>query len=170
VVDAAVPASFDPEELIRRLSTANVDFVIVGGIAAALHGSRRLTDDLDICYAVDSRNLEALGEVLVGLEARLWGVDEELPFAPDAHTLSRVQLLTLETTAGRLDLMTRPDGAPPYEELKAGSEVMDLGSGLARVASIEHLIAMKQASGREQDRVDVATLEAARRLRLRGST
>jgi hypothetical protein len=169
MAEAAPRADFDPEELLRRLTAAGVDFVVVGGIAATLHGSRRLTDDLDICYATDAENLEALGAVLMGLNARLWGVEEPLPFVPDAQTLSRVQLLTLETDAGRLDVMTRPDGSPPYEELRAGAERMELGGGPALVASIDHLIAMKQASDRDQDRADVATLEAARRLRMRAS-
>ena len=58
------PGEFDPGELLRRLVAAGVDFVVIGGIAAVLHGSARLTRDLDIVFAPDAGNLEALARVL----------------------------------------------------------------------------------------------------------
>ena len=88
------------DELLQRLVARGVDFVVIGGIAAILHGSSRATFDLDICFATDEPNLRSLGEVLVGLDARLKGVDDAVPFVPDAETLRRVEVLTLETAAG----------------------------------------------------------------------
>ena len=83
---------FNPEALLRRLVAHGVDFVIVGGMAMVLHGSARLTRDLDICYSVDPANLEALGAAMVKLGARLRGVSEDLPFVPDARTLRRTTI------------------------------------------------------------------------------
>lgn len=159
------PAEFDAGELLRRLVAAGVDFVVVGGVATVLHGSARLTRDLDIVFAPDEANLEALGRVLVESEARLRGIEEDVPFIPDARTLHEIQLLTLETNAGWFDLLRRPDGAPPYDGLRRHAERMDVGGFSILVASIDDLLAMKRAAGRAQDVLDIETLEAIKRLR-----
>src|SRR4030081_1508849 len=86
------------DEILRRLTARGVDFVVIGGIAAVLHGSAQMTFDLDICYATDHGNLDALGEVLVALGARLKGADDDLHFVPDARTFRRVEVLTMVTS------------------------------------------------------------------------
>jgi len=139
--------------------------VVIGGIAAVLHGSARLTYDLDLCFAPDAANLSALGEVLVALDARLRGVDEPVPFVPDAATLRSIEVLTLATRLGDLDVLARPAGAPTYEALRRGAERYDLGGFSVLVAAVEDLIAMKRAAGRPKDLADVAELEAILRLR-----
>ena len=140
-------------------------FVVIGGIAAVLHGSPRVTQDLDICFATDAGNLDALGAALVALDSRLAGVDEEVPFVPDARTLSRIMTLTLETSKGRLDALAAPTGAPPYGELRARAERFDIGGVFVLVASLQDLIAMKRASARPKDLADVAELSAIRERR-----
>src|SRR4051812_4276503 len=122
----AIWPEFDVESMFRGLSDAGVDYVVIGGIAMILHGSDRLTRDLDLVFGPDSVNLEKLGHALVGLQARLRDVDEDLPFAPDAATLSRIDLLTLETSAGWLDVPRRPAGAPPYKTLRKRAERVEL--------------------------------------------
>jgi hypothetical protein len=159
------PEEFDAPALLRRLSEAEVDFVVIGGIAVVLHGSARLTRDLDIVFSPDEANLAALGQVLVDLNAKLRGVEEHVPFVPDGRTLANVQLLTLTTDAGWLDIHRRPDGAPPYSTLKRRAETKDLDGFSVRVASPDDLLAMKRAAGRAQDLVDVEELEAIKRLR-----
>jgi hypothetical protein len=161
---ASWPAEFDAGELLRRLVAAGVDFVVIGGIAAVLHGSARLTRDLDVVFAPDDANLEALGRVLVQSNATLRGVEDEVPFIPDARTLMGVQLLTLETDAGWFDVHKRPDGAPPYERLRQNAVRMDAGGFSILVASIDDLVAMKRAAGRPQDLIDIETLEAIKAL------
>lgn len=151
-------------ELLQRLVAGGVDFVVVGGIAAIAHGSPRLTQDLDICFATDPPNLRSLGTVLVDLDARLWQVAEEVPFVPDERTLGRAQILTLETRAGRLDVMTRPTGSPPYDRLRESAARLEISGLRVLVASIEDLISMKRASGRPKDLADLAELEAIKRL------
>jgi hypothetical protein len=158
-------AELDPEPILRALVARGVDFVVIGGIAAVLHGSARLTYDLDLCFAPDPANLSALGEVLVGLDAHLRGADEPVPFVPDAATLRRIEVLTLATRLGDLDVLARPAGAPSYEALRRRAERYDLGGFSVLVASVEDLIAMKRAAGRPKDLADVAELEAILRLR-----
>jgi hypothetical protein len=154
----------DAEEILRRLTARGVDFVVIGGIAAVLWGSARMTFDLDICFATDDANLQALGKVLVDLGAQLKGVDEELPFVPDVKTLRRLELLTLKTTAGELDLLVRPAGAPGYDVLRKRAARVDLGDFNILISSLEDLIAMKRAAGRTKDLADVEELEAIRDL------
>ena len=157
----------DAGEILRRLVERGVDFVVIGGIAAVLHGSSRNTFDLDICFATDEANLAALGDVLTGLGARLKGVDEDVPFVPDARTLRQIDLLTLVTSLGELNVLARPPGASAYHDLRRHAERYDLGGFNASVASIDDLIAMKQAAGRGKDVLDIEELEAIKRLRHR---
>jgi predicted nucleotidyltransferase len=150
--------------LLRELADGDVDFVIVGGIAAVLHGSPTVTHDLDIVFAADRKNLEALGSVLTSLGARLWGVEETLPFQADARTLDGVDLLALETDAGRIDVMRRPIGAPEFGELRDNADVVEIEGRRFRIAAIDDLIAMKRAAGRPKDIAAVTELEAIKRL------
>ncbi len=161
------PEEFDAGALIGRLADARVDYVVIGGIALVLHGSARLTRDLDIVFAPDEDNLQALGRVLIDLNARLRGVDEDLPFVPDERTLGNVQLLTLTTDAGWLDVHQRPSGAPPYATLKKRAERKALNGNTVLVAAPDDLLAMKRAAGRPIDLIDVEELEAIKRLRKR---
>jgi predicted nucleotidyltransferase len=156
---------FSPRALLRRLAAAEVDFVVVGGIAAVAHGSVALTQDLDITYASDERNLDRLGKTLVGLDARLRGVTDDVPFVPDGRTLRRTRILTLDTDEGRLDLLAQPDGAPHYAQLRDRAVEAEVGGVEVRIASIEDLIAMKKAAGRPKDLIAVEELEAIKRLR-----
>jgi hypothetical protein len=155
---------FEPTALLERLAEHAVDFVVIGGIAAIAHGSARLTRDLDISYATNAENLQALGRALMSLDARVRGVHDEVPFAPDERTLRRTELLTLETSAGPLDLLARPPGSPPYDELRKQARRITLGSRPILIASIDDLVAMKLKAGRATDLHDIEELDAIRRL------
>ena len=156
---------FKPQEILRLLTERGVDFIVVGGYAAVLHGSPRVTQDLDITFARDPPNLEALARVLTDLHARLYGADRDSPFVADERTLARVELLTLETELGKLDLLALPAGAPPYRDLREHAACFDVGGFLVRVADIPQLIAMKEIAGRPKDLADIADLDAIARLR-----
>jgi hypothetical protein len=156
---------FSPTGLLKALSAHEVDFVVIGGIAMVLHGSARITRDLDIAYAPTPTNLKALGEALIGLGAALRGVDEELPFVPDDRTLRRTELLCLATPAGPIDLLLAPPGAPPYATLKKRAERLELDGMPVLVASLDDLAAMKLAADRPQDRIDLEEIDVIRRLR-----
>lgn len=161
-------ADFQPRAILQLLAARGVDHVIVGGYAAVLHGSPRITQDLDISYATDQANLDALGRALIDVSARLYGVDDDVPFVADGRTLARTELLTLQTDLGKLDLMTDPSGGPGYERLRADAETVDIGGLAVRIASLDDLISMKRSAGRPKDEGDVVELEAIARLRHRG--
>ena len=154
---------FEPRALLERLVARGVDFVVIGGFAVIVHGHVRLTRDIDIAYATDHGNLEALGSLLMELDATLAGVDDDVPFCPDARPLGRLELLSLDTALGRLDVHPRPTGAPPYEALRRNAARYRLDGFFVLVASIDDLLSMKRAAGRAGDLADVEALEAIRR-------
>ncbi len=158
---------FRPTQLLRRLTARGVDFVVVGGIAGVAHGAARLTQDLDICYAPDQANLDALGDALTELRARLRGVAEDVPFVPDGATLRRTQFLTLDSSEGPIDLLVDPAGSPGYAALRRQAERLDVGGLSVLVASLHDLMSMKRAAGRTKDLADLEELEAIQRLRRR---
>ena len=143
---------FAPAAILEALARHQVDFVLVGGVAAMVRGSARPSFDLDIAYARGRDNLERLAAARAELDARLRGAPEDVPFLLDAETLERGAHFTFETRFGALDLLHRPDGAPPYGELVRAAGAPELVAGHhIRVASIDHLIAMKEASARPHD-------------------
>jgi predicted nucleotidyltransferase len=157
----------DPAPLLRRLAEAGIDFLVIGGVAVAVQGYIRTTKDLDITYATNAANLERLGHLLVELGARLRGIDEDVPFVPDARTLRRTMLLALDTSAGALDLLVDPDGAASYEEMRSRADVVDVDGAEIRVVAIDDLLSMKRAAGRPQDIADIDALLTVNRVRRR---
>lgn len=138
--------TFDPLAIIRLLDERGIRFVLVGGLAAAAHGSPTPTLDIDICYARDEENLGKLAQVLGDLGARLRGVDDDVPFLLDAETLRAGDHFTFETRLGDLDLLGTPSGSSGYEGLAADAIDVDLGGIRVKVASLERLIEMKVAA------------------------
>lgn len=159
------PPPLDPREILKRLVAAGVDFTVVGGIAVILQGYPRFTDDLDIAFAADTANLKALGQVLTDLEAGLRGVDETVPFVADERTLDGVDLLTLDTSAGWLDVHKNLKGIGSYAGLRRRADRVDLDGVAVLVASVDDLLAMKHAAGRPEDHTDIAALEEVKRQR-----
>jgi hypothetical protein len=144
---------FDPLPLIDALSSGDVDFVVIGGVAGGAHGSAYGTFDLDVAYARDRANLERLASVLHALGATLRGDPAGLPFQPDAKTLEAGAHFTFATPNGSLDILSDPEGAPAYAELKRRGLSIDVRGRRVRVASLDDLIAMKEASGRPKDKL-----------------
>jgi hypothetical protein len=157
-----------PSRILARLVEYDVNFVVIGGYAAIAHGSAQQTNDLDICFATDRKNLDRLGAALNALNARLRGVEEDVPFVPDADTLRRIEVLTLDTDEGPLDVLAAPSGAPSYAILRRRALVVELAGIEVPVASFEDLSSMKRAAGRPKDRTALAELNELRRLRGEG--
>jgi hypothetical protein len=156
---------FRPRRLLEHLTGNGVEYVVIGGIAASLHGSERNTFDLDISPDQEPSNLERLGVALIEIDARLRDIVEDVPFVPDGRSLAGIEILTLATALGPLDILTRPHGSPPYSTLRRRATRMEIGAPApVLVASIDDLIAMKRESDRPKDREDVERLEALTRL------
>lgn len=153
-------SDFRPADLLGVLVAHGVDFVVVGGLAAVLHGSSRITQDLDVTYLTEPVNLEALGQALLEIDAKLYGIAEDLPFVPDARTLAQTEILTLSTRLGKLNLLRSPSGAPPYAELRSRAQLVKTDDFAIRIAGTDDLVAMKRSAGRVKDLADIEELEA----------
>jgi len=158
------PAAFDPLRALRVLQRHRVRLVVIGAFAGRLLGSPTVTRDLDLCYARDPANLEALAAALQELDARLLGADERAAsaFRLDTRSLRAGDHFTLTTTAGDLDVVGTPAGSAGYDELARTAEEFDLDGLRVRVASIDALIRMKRAAGRPKDLIEVEVLSALR--------
>ncbi len=105
---------FRPEDILRALDEHGVRFVLIGGLAAVLHGSALPTYDMDITPEPSAANLARLSDALRALDARVRvdGVDGGLAFRHDAESLAGVTTLDLVTSAGDLDVVMAPAGLP----------------------------------------------------------
>ena len=153
---------FDPLHLLEALTRHGVRFVVIGGIAGRLWGSTTVTNDLDICYARDKTNLQALAAALEELKAKLRGVDGDLPFTPNTTTLKNGDTFPFTTVAGNLDILGTPAGSRGYESLARNAETMEIGDLEVKVVSIDDLLLMKRAAGRPKDLIEVEVLSAVR--------
>jgi hypothetical protein len=151
---------FDPTPALVRLADAGVDFVLIGGLAAGVHGSAYPTYDIDVAYSRAPDNLERLATVLSELHATLRGAPEDVPFILDAKSLAAGGYFTFDTDLGKLDILAYPEGAPPYEALRTEAFESTIEGRPLRIVSLDHLIAMKEAAGRARDKLVAAELRA----------
>ncbi len=146
------------ELLVRR----EVQFVLIGGLAARLHGSPTVTMDIDICPARDTDNLGRLAGALRAMDAQVPSVNETVPFELDVKTLGRSTNLTLMTSRGALDVLGEPAGTDGYRDLAANAITLEVEGLQLKVASLDDLMRMKEASGRPKDRIELEVLGALR--------
>lgn len=154
---------FDFLGVLGALHASGVRFILIGGLAARLHGSPTVTVDVDICPASDPANLDALSEVLVEIGARLRGVEEPGPFQLDATSLTNGNVFTFVTDLGAVDVLLRPAGTRGFTDLESNALTMELDELTIEVASLSDLMRMKEAAGRQKDRIELEILGALRR-------
>ncbi|HEV2010480.1 MAG TPA: hypothetical protein VGS17_05575 [Candidatus Limnocylindria bacterium] len=156
--------TLDPLEILRVLVEHDVRFVVIGGIAAALHGSTTLTADLDILYDRSGDNIERLARALAALGAVRRDLPAGLPAPLDARTVRNGLNFLLTTRQGDLDCIGEtPSGRFTHAQVAPTAERMRIGTDLEiDVASLDELIRMKRATGRTKDRIELETLSALR--------
>lgn len=158
--------------LLRALAGHGVDFVVVGGMAGLAHGSAYPTYDLDIAYARDRENIVRLVAALDEIGVTLRGARADLPFQLDARTIENGANFTFDSPYGSVDVLGDAAGIRSYDELRGEAAVATIEGIEVRVASIDHLIAMKRAAGRTKDQLMVeeyiVIADEQRKLRERG--
>ncbi|NUL83514.1 MAG: hypothetical protein HUU60_12450 [Armatimonadetes bacterium] len=155
-------------EVLRRFSEAQVDFVVIGGVAAVAHGAATVTYDLDIVYERSPENLGRMVEAMRPLKPYLRDAPEGLPFIWDEKTLQRGLNFTLMTTAGAVDLLGEVAGGSTYGELKDSTITLRIFGIDCPCVSLEKLIQLKRAAGRPKDLAALAEIEALRDARSDG--
>ena len=164
-------APLDPEKIIETLGRHDVAYVLIGALAARLHGFPRLTADADITPARDPANLEKLASALRKLDARVYteSMPEGLPFDCTAATLGRAELWDLVTSAGRLNVAFIPSGTGGFEDLANSAVRFHVFGVQILAADLPDIIRSKEAADRPQDRQDVIVLREILRRRDAGA-
>jgi hypothetical protein len=152
--------------MLGGLTRNKIRFVVIGGVAAAVHGSSRVTNDLDICYDARERgNVDTLARLLARWEAYPRGVEKGLPFIMDERTLRGAPVMTLATAEGDIDVMDRVVGVGDYAAARKHSERVSALGVIFRVLDLPSLIKAKRAAGRPRDFDHLPELEALLELR-----
>lgn len=153
-------APLNAQRILEELARHEVDFVLVGGMAAQTHGNTRMTNDVDLIPGPAPQNLARLATALRALEARVLNPGHE-DVEIDATMLPRATIWQLATPHGDIDVLHEAPGAAPYDQLRDRALVITLDDVRIPVADRDDLIRMKLARGRPVDRADVAALTDA---------
>jgi hypothetical protein len=149
-----VPEPLDPACIFTVLGQAKVDYVLIGGLAAVLHGSSAMTNDADIVPSPDGANLVRLSKALADLGARLrTAADPDgIPFDPHPELLASMAILNMTTRCGDLDLTFAPSATEGYDDLIQRAVPFKVGRRTIQVAALADIIRSKEAADRPKDR------------------
>ena len=146
--------------LLQRLCDANIEFVIVGGFAATLHGSALLTRDLDVCTVLTAENVAKLRKVFRDLQPTHRFTPQRLSFLDNPDPGTALNNLYLQTSLGPIDFLGSISGVGSYEQVRKDAIEIELFGHHVRVISVDDLIKAKQWLGREKDHLAVKELKA----------
>lgn len=150
----------DLNRLIQRLCDADIEFVIVGGFAAMLHGSSLVTRDLDVCAVLTAENVQKLRDSFRELHPVHRLTPQLLSFLDNPEPGVEVRNLYLRTDIGPLDVLSSILGVGDFERVHAQSTEVELFGRRCRVISLQDLIRAKEALGREKDMLAAKELRA----------
>jgi hypothetical protein len=148
------------ERAITALCQAGVDYILVGGVSAAIYGSSRVTYDLDVCYSRAKANLRRLTVALAPFHPYPRGFPAGLKFVWDEVTIGNGGAFTLQTDLGDIDLLAEVAGVGTFEDALPNSSRISIYGCEVLNLNLRTLIAAKLAAGRAKDLSDVKELEA----------
>jgi hypothetical protein len=147
--------TFQPERIVAALNAGEVAYVIVGGLAVAAHGVVRATRDLDLVPEPSAVNLDRLAAALAEL-----GAEHPIDGRLTGESLARPVSFKLRTRHGDVQVLNRMPSVAPYARLRESAIKVSIApETFALVCSLAELRAMKLASARPRDLVDVAELD-----------
>ena len=153
---------FRPEEIVRVLHEHGVRYVLIGGLAASLHGAATPTFDVDITPATNDDNMARLSAALdaLGARVRVDGVPEGVPFRHDAKSLRELTTLNLVTAYGNLDITNEPTGIALYEDWAVNAIEIAWHDTPVAVAALADVVTSKEAAGRDKDKAQLPLLRS----------
>lgn len=155
------PRFFEPDRILRVLADHQVRFILVGGIAATVHGSPSVTYDVDVAPEQSPENLERLAAALTELGAVRYTEPEEDLAEPSAdELLARVEQFA--SPIGYIDVLRELRAVGGYDQLMAAAELIDIAGVSVYVAALDDIIASKQAAHRPKDLAQLPALYALR--------
>jgi len=154
--------------ILRTLSGAGVDFIVVGGVAATLYGSPGQTFDVDMVHSQEPENISRLLGALQNLDA-IYRIQPERRLRPSASHPASPEHQNFLTRYGPMDLLGTIGRGLSYSDLLSDSVIMKAAEDLTvRVIDLETLIAIKEELATEKDRAMLPilqrTLEERRKL------
>lgn len=157
----------DLRELFRALAEHGVDYLVIGGVAAQVHGRRRTTKDLDVTPAPDPENFKRLAAALIALDAHPVELGPSAP-TPTAEQLRVATVVPpLSTRHGELHILNEVPGATAYAGMRTRALSTDLDEIAVHIVGVDDLIRMKQTLGRPSDLEDIETLTTVARREAR---
>jgi hypothetical protein len=158
---AEPPPHFDPVAILHALVTGGVEFVLVGGLAAAVRGSPTVTYDVDIAPRLTEDNLEKLAAALHGLGAvRFTHPDAPLEQPHAKGFTERVEQFA--APIGYVDVLRSLRAVGGFDDLVGRAERMQIGDVVVVVAALDDVIRSKEAAGRPKDLAQLPSLLALR--------
>jgi len=148
--------AFDLEAMLRAL--ADVELIVVGGVAAAIQGAPVVTQDLDILYRIEPGNLDRLKQALDALNAVTRDDSRRLRFTL-GHLATKGHKLAI-SDAGAIDILGSINDGLVFEDLLPHTVRMDLAGLEVKVLRLEKLIELKRELGRPKDLAALPVLEA----------
>ncbi|MFC1677987.1 nucleotidyltransferase [Planctomycetota bacterium] len=152
-------------DLLKRLTDADVEFIIVGGFAGVAHGCTYVTQDMDICCDFSTDNLLKLHEALCDLHPVHRMTPKRRKFELKKEAGQNFKKLYLDTDAGQLDCLSFIDGVGDYKNVKQASDIIESEGVKLAVINIDALIKAKKAMDRPHDREAIFQLEAIKKLK-----
>ena len=146
------------EKLLPTLVRAGVEFVLVGGVAGIVHGSARVTYDIDVVYSRADENIERLASAVAPYKPYLRDAPLGLPFGWNAKTIRSGLNFTLTTELGDSDLFGELVGGDTYRDLLPHSFEVEAFGVQFNCVNLPTLIRIKEAAGRAKDREALAEL------------
>lgn len=157
-----------PHLLLQRLAEAGVEFVVIGGYAAVLHGSAYLTNDVDVCAVLSPANVERIRQALADLKPVHRQTHRRLSFLDYPPAGQPVNNLYLETEQGIIDILSDVLGVGDFRRLRERAKIVPLFGHSVAVISLEDLIAAKEAVGREKDKLTANELRCIAEMQGKG--
>ena len=152
------------QRFLDALHKHHVEFIVIGGIAARVHGSARITQDVDVVYGRSDENVARIVKALAPFKPFLRGAPPDLPFEWSVRTVKAGLNFTLRTTIGDIDILGEVTGWGRYEDLVAHTVTVDALGHPTFVVNLEWLIRLKRAAGRPRDLEAIAELELLQEL------
>ena len=146
-------------DLLKVFLDLDIEFVIIGGFAAALHGSSMVTRDLDLCFALTPEHIDKLRKALKDLHPKLRITPKKLSFLEHPKTNKGFNNLYLETDLGIVDIVSQVTGVGGFDVVLGKAKTIELFGHNVKIISIDQLLASKKAMGRPKDLAVVEELE-----------
>lgn len=149
----------DLGNLLEFLIKSPLDFVVVGGFAAVIHGCNQSTRDVDVCLALSPEQIQVLRQVLAPIHPKLRTKSDKPSFLTSPEDITEIKTLHLDTDLGVLDIISQVEGVGDFYDVLRHAEEIELYGGPCFLIAIDDLIKSKKTLGRHRDLAVVEELE-----------